>query len=199
MLSIVLTAHLALALASAAPAAGETKALIQEHLPLVTFVVPGRREVPIVLSEDAVLSDERGRFVFILDDNDAVVRRDVATGPVTGDVGDRSVTIVRGLYGGERVVDRAGAFLNAGERVRPERARSTLHAMTAGEATEIADAEIGRALPRMDRSNRTIRTHDRDVTWRVTYASAGDEHAGGPVIVEVNKRTGQAMIVQMPQ
>jgi hypothetical protein len=200
MLLIALVAHFALALPSAAPAAGETNALVQDQLPQVTFVVPGRRDMPIVLPEDAVLSDDRGTFVFIIDDNDTVVRRDVVTGHVgTGDVGDRDVVIVRGLDGDERVVDRAGAFLNPGERIRPERARATPDAMTAGEATVIANAEIDRALPHMDRSGRPIRTDEADGSWRVTYESADDENAGGPVIVEVDKRTGRAAIVQMPQ
>lgn len=195
MLSIILAAQLALALAGAAPAAGETKALDQDNLPRVTVVVPGRRDAPIVLSETAVLSDGRGTFVFIIDDNDMVVRRDV----VTGQASDWGVVIVRGLDGDERVVNAAGAFLNPGERVRPARARPAPEAMTAGEAIDIADLEIGRTLPRMDRSCRTIRADEADGKWRVTYASPQDENAGGPVIVEVDKRTGQAAIVQMPQ
>lgn len=69
--------------------------------------------------------------------------------------------------------------------------------MTASEATEAANAEIDRLLPRMDRSRRTIRTDDADGKWRVTYASSDDVNAGGPLIVEVDKRTRQAAIVQM--
>jgi hypothetical protein len=195
MLSIALMAHFALALPSAAPAAGGTQAPVQEQLPQVTFVVPGRQDMPIVLPEEAVLSDDRGTFVFIIDDSDTIVRRDVAT----GQVGDRGVAIVRGLDGGERVVDVAGAFLNSGERVRPARARPAPHGMRAGEATAIANAEIARVLPGMDRSSRTIRTDELDGKWLVTYASPDDENAGGPVIVEVDKRTRRAAIVQMPQ
>jgi len=71
------------------------------------------------------------------------------------------------------------------------------HEMTASEATEAANAEIDRLLPRMDRSRRTIRTDDADGKWRVTYASSDDVNAGGPLIVEVDKRTRQAAIVQM--
>jgi hypothetical protein len=47
-----------------------------------------------------------------------VVRRDV----VTGQVSDTGVAIVQGLNGDERVVQVAGAFLNPGQKVRPERA-----------------------------------------------------------------------------
>ena len=71
--------------------------------------------------------------------------------------------------------------------------------MTAGEAIEAANAEVSRMLPRMNRSGRTIRTNDADGKWRVTYASPDDADAGGPLIVEVDKRTRRAAIVQMAQ
>ena len=71
--------------------------------------------------------------------------------------------------------------------------------MTADEAIEAANAEVSRVLPQIDRSRRTIRTDDADGKWRVTYASADDVHAGGPLIVEVDKRTRHAAIVQMAQ
>jgi hypothetical protein len=207
MLSIALAAQLALAPPGAAPApmsqagcgraaaAGETNANVQEQLPLVTFVVPGHRDMPIVLPEDAVLSDDRGNFVFIIDDNDTIVRCDV----MTVHAGDRGVAIVRGLDGDERVVDKAGAFLNPGERVRPARAQPAPRGMAASQAIEIANAEVRRALPRMDRSSRTIWTDELAGKWLVTYASPDDADAGGPVIVDVDKRTGRATIVRMPQ
>jgi RND family efflux transporter MFP subunit len=69
-----------------------------------------------LLPESAVLSDDRGTYVYIIDQNNAVVRRDVRV----GDVGDRGITIVEGLNGSERVVESAGAFLNPGQKVRPE-------------------------------------------------------------------------------
>ena len=71
--------------------------------------------------------------------------------------------------------------------------------MTAREATEAANAEIGRMFPDLDRSRRTIRTDEADGKWRVFYESPDDLTGGGPVIVEVDKRTRQAAIVQMPQ
>jgi len=72
-----------------------------------------------LLPESAVQSDTRGNFVYIIDNNNTVVRRDVRIGEVT----DRGMTIAEGLNGNERVVLSAGAFLNPGQRVRPERAQ----------------------------------------------------------------------------
>jgi hypothetical protein len=45
-----------------------------------------------------------------------VVRRDVRI----GEVSDQGITIVEGLAGNERIVESAGAFLNPGQKVRPE-------------------------------------------------------------------------------
>jgi hypothetical protein len=73
------------------------------------------------------------------------------------------------------------------------------HGMTASEATEAANAELNRTLPQFDRSSRTIRTDEEDGKWHVYYESADDVIAGGPVIVDVDKRTRHAAIVQSPQ
>lgn len=67
------------------------------------------------LPESAVMSDEKGSFVYIVDAQDKVVRRDVKTGLVTNE----GIAIVSGLSGSERVVERAGGFLNPGDKVRP--------------------------------------------------------------------------------
>jgi HlyD family secretion protein len=72
-----------------------------------------------LLPESAVQSDDRGNFVYLIDGNNTVVRRDVRVGEVT----DQGVSIAEGLNGTERVVAAAGAFLNPGQRVRPEPAR----------------------------------------------------------------------------
>jgi RND family efflux transporter MFP subunit len=72
-----------------------------------------------LLPESAVMSDDKGQFVYILDDKNEVVRRDVRI----GDVSDVGITIVDGLSGTERVVESAGAFLNPGQKVRPEMRR----------------------------------------------------------------------------
>lgn len=73
-----------------------------------------------LLPESAVQSDDRGNYVYIVDGNNTVARRDVRIGEVT----DRGVAIAEGLSGDERVVLAAGAFLTPGQRVRPERAQS---------------------------------------------------------------------------
>lgn len=72
-----------------------------------------------VLPESAILSDEKGSYVFIVDDRNKVVRRPVKTGLVTAD----GIAIVEGLTGAEKVVVRAGGFLNVGETVKPKFAR----------------------------------------------------------------------------
>jgi len=69
-----------------------------------------------LLPESAVQSDDKGNFVYIIDQNNSVVRRDVRIGAVT----DQGITIVEGLDGSERIVESAGAFLNPGQKVRPE-------------------------------------------------------------------------------
>jgi RND family efflux transporter MFP subunit len=73
-----------------------------------------------LLPESAVQSDAQGNFVYIVGNDNKVVRRNVRV----GDVSDRGVAIAEGLNGNERVVLAAGAFLNPGQVVRPERART---------------------------------------------------------------------------
>jgi hypothetical protein len=55
--------------------------------------------------------------VLIVGPNNAVQRRAVRVGTVN----DQGVVIAEGLEGTEQVVESAGAFLNPGERIRPER------------------------------------------------------------------------------
>jgi RND family efflux transporter MFP subunit len=69
-----------------------------------------------LLPESAVQSDTRGSFVYIVDNNNTVVRRDVRI----GEVSDRGMAITQGLTGNERIVAAAGAFLSPGQKVRPE-------------------------------------------------------------------------------
>jgi RND family efflux transporter MFP subunit len=73
-----------------------------------------------LLPESAVLTDDAGTFVMIVAPNSTVQRRSVKIGTVT----DKGVVISEGLAGNERVVQSAGAFLNPGEKVRPQRAVS---------------------------------------------------------------------------
>lgn len=70
-----------------------------------------------LLPESAVLTDDQGSYVMVVGPNNTVQRRGVRIGSVT----DRGVVVVDGLAGTEQVVESAGAFLNAGERIRPER------------------------------------------------------------------------------
>lgn len=71
------------------------------------------------LPESAILSDDRGSYVFIVGRDNKVVRR-----PVTlGQIGNEGIAIASGLDGTERVVMRAGGFLREGETVRPVTAK----------------------------------------------------------------------------
>lgn len=79
-------------------------------------ITSGSIDAPL-LPESAVQSDERGNFVYIIDARNTVVRRAVKT----GDVSERGIAILSGLQGNERVVLSAAAFLNPGEKVKPER------------------------------------------------------------------------------
>lgn len=69
-----------------------------------------------ILPESALLSDNAGSYVFIVDDKGKVVRRAIKTGSIT----ERGIIVTEGLTGSERVVQRAGAFLSAGETVKPK-------------------------------------------------------------------------------
>jgi RND family efflux transporter MFP subunit len=72
-----------------------------------------------LLPQSAIQSDDHGNFVYIVDGNGTVVRR----GVTLGEVSDQGVAITAGLNGSEHVVAMAGAFLNPGQRVRPELVR----------------------------------------------------------------------------
>jgi RND family efflux transporter MFP subunit len=69
-----------------------------------------------VLPESAVLADDEGSFVYVVDGENKTVRRAVKTGAVT----QNGIAIVGGLSGTEQVVLRAGGFLNPGETVNPK-------------------------------------------------------------------------------
>lgn len=67
------------------------------------------------LPNSAIQSDDRGNFVYIVGAGDKVERRSIKL----GEVSDSGVSIVEGLNGTERVVLSAGAFLNAGQKIKP--------------------------------------------------------------------------------
>ena len=69
-----------------------------------------------LLPQSAVLSDDKGNFVYVLGPDNAVARRSVRI----GDVSDVGVSILDGLSGTEKVVVSAGAFLTAGDKIEPQ-------------------------------------------------------------------------------
>ena len=79
-------------------------------------ITTGATDAP-VLPESAVLSDAQGNYVYIVNGENKIVRRPVKTGQVS----EQGIAIVEGLNGTERVVLSAGAFVNPGQTVVPER------------------------------------------------------------------------------
>jgi RND family efflux transporter MFP subunit len=79
-------------------------------------IIAGAQQAPI-LPESAILSDEKGAYVYLVGQGNKVERRAVKTGPVT----EKGIAVIEGLNGNERVVLRAGGFLNPGEAVKPQR------------------------------------------------------------------------------
>ena len=78
-------------------------------------VIRGGTVVAPVLPESAIMSDDKGNFVYVVGNGNKVERRNVKTGTVN----DQGTAVVSGLGGNERVVLRAGGFLNPGDKVRP--------------------------------------------------------------------------------
>jgi RND family efflux transporter MFP subunit len=70
-----------------------------------------------LLPQSAVLSDDRGNYVYIINGKNEVERRDITIGTVN----DNGVTIAQGISGNEAVVLSAGPFLNPGQKVKPRR------------------------------------------------------------------------------
>ncbi len=83
-------------------------------------IMSGTVDAPL-LPESAVQSDDKGNFVLLVDRKNKVERRDIKVGSVT----DTGIPITAGLTGNERIVLSAGAFLNPGETVIPERVKNT--------------------------------------------------------------------------
>ncbi|MEW4466273.1 efflux RND transporter periplasmic adaptor subunit [Parasphingorhabdus sp. JC815] len=74
-----------------------------------------------VLPESAVQNDSKGSYVYIVGEDNKVIRRDV----VVGDVTSAGLSITSGLSGTERVVLRAAGFLNPGQTVNPVAQKDT--------------------------------------------------------------------------
>ncbi|MEO1730954.1 MAG: efflux RND transporter periplasmic adaptor subunit [Pseudomonadota bacterium] len=83
-----------------------------------TARIEGGSLAAIVLPESAVLADDEGAFVYVVDEDNKTERRSVTIGRAT----DQGIAIVEGLTGEELVVQSAGGFLNPGETVNPRRA-----------------------------------------------------------------------------
>ncbi|MFL6733736.1 MAG: efflux RND transporter periplasmic adaptor subunit, partial [Sphingomicrobium sp.] len=70
-----------------------------------------------LLPQSAVLSDEKGNYVYIVNSKNEVERRSIKIGAVD----DQGVIISEGITGQEAVVLSAGPFLNPGQKVSPRR------------------------------------------------------------------------------
>ena len=77
-------------------------------------IIGGTSTLP-ELPQSAILSDEKGNFVYVVGAGNVVQRRNVRLGTVT----DKDVAIADGLSGSERIVLSAGAFLNPGQKIAP--------------------------------------------------------------------------------
>jgi RND family efflux transporter MFP subunit len=79
-------------------------------------ITAGSTTAPL-LPQSAVLSDDAGNYVYILNSKNEVERRNIKIGTVN----DTGVTIESGLSGSEAVVVSAGPFLSPGQKVKPRR------------------------------------------------------------------------------
>ena len=79
-------------------------------------ITAGTTTAPL-LPQSAVLSDDKGNYVYVVDGKNEVERRDIKIGTVN----DNGVTIAPGPTGSEAVVLSAGPFLNPGQKVKPRR------------------------------------------------------------------------------
>ncbi|MFL6765547.1 MAG: efflux RND transporter periplasmic adaptor subunit [Sphingomicrobium sp.] len=79
-------------------------------------ITAGTTTAPM-LPQSAVLSDDNGNYVYVINGKNEVERRNIKIGTVSG----TGVTIASGLAGNEAVVLSAGPFLNPGQRVNPRR------------------------------------------------------------------------------
>jgi len=79
-------------------------------------IASGSTTAPL-LPQSAVLSDEKGNYVYIVNPQNEIERRAIKVGMID----DEGVTVAEGLSGQEAVVLSAGAFLNPGQKVAPRR------------------------------------------------------------------------------
>jgi RND family efflux transporter MFP subunit len=79
-------------------------------------ITAGTTTAPM-LPQSAVLSDDKGNYVYIINARNEVERRDIQI----GNVSDNGVSIAGGISGHEAVVLSAGPFLSPGQKVNPKR------------------------------------------------------------------------------
>jgi RND family efflux transporter MFP subunit len=79
-------------------------------------ITAGTTTAPL-LPQSAVLSDDNGNYVYIVNGNSQIERRNIQIGTVN----ENGVTVTSGLTGNEPVVLSAGPFLNPGQKVKPRR------------------------------------------------------------------------------
>jgi RND family efflux transporter MFP subunit len=79
-------------------------------------ITAGATTAPL-LPQSAVLSDDDGSFVYVVNGRNEVERRGIRIGAVS----EAGVTIAQGLNGTEAVVLSAGPFLNPGQKINPRR------------------------------------------------------------------------------
>jgi RND family efflux transporter MFP subunit len=79
-------------------------------------ITAGATTAPL-LPQSAVLSDDDGSFVYVVNGRNEVERRAIKVGTVS----EAGVTIAQGLNGTEAVVLSAGPFLNPGQKINPRR------------------------------------------------------------------------------
>jgi RND family efflux transporter MFP subunit len=80
-----------------------------------TVTIKAGTMVAPVLPESAILSDSKGSYVYIVGKDNKAERRDIKTGAIV----PAGVVVAEGLSGTERVVLRAGGFLQPGETMKP--------------------------------------------------------------------------------
>ena len=102
---------------------------IRIELPPAPALRPGafaRGEVVVgnakrsVLPQTAILSDEKGTFVLIVNNENKIERRTIH---LAGTV-PAGLVVSDGLQGNERVISTAGGFLREGEKVQPQQAKA---------------------------------------------------------------------------
>ncbi|NQX94639.1 MAG: efflux RND transporter periplasmic adaptor subunit [Erythrobacter sp.] len=85
-----------------------------------TARIDGGEMTATILPESAVLADDDGPFVYVVNEENKAIRRPVTIGRAT----EQGIAITDGLSGDELVVMTAGGFLNPGETVNPRRSEA---------------------------------------------------------------------------